>query len=229
MLNARIGPIRFVVWGLATAAMALATTAGVVNGTWAQAQTGEGDLAIPPSPPDTLASLLDVVPASSCLHAPARCGATRIVLVPSLEDAAGNVPYGPSAGDRSHSVARNHGIPARAAQAAYACFLKSDAPEIYIGADGTHWARGTGHNKCSPPVIHMETYVTLRDYISTGWRNLATASDTRNNGDVTLTARFNCLHTTVRAYDTQTAGYAQIGTTLYAGSDHAYVNHTCPT
>jgi hypothetical protein len=46
---------------------------------------------------------------------------------------------------------------------------------------------------------------------------------------VTLTARFNCYHNAVRAYDTQTAGYAQIGTTLYAASDHAYVNHTCPS
>jgi hypothetical protein len=227
MLSARVQTTRLTARGLAAAAVALVAATGVVNA--AQAQTGAGDLPIPPSPPDTLASLLAVVPASSCLHDPARCGATRIVLVPSLKDAWGNVVYGPIAGGGGRSIGSHGGIPARAAQAGYACFLKSDAPEIYIGADGTHWARGTGHNKCSPPVIHMETYVTLRDYISTGWRNLDTAQDTRNNGDVTLTAHFNCRHTPVRAYDTQTAGYAQIGTTLYAGSDHAYVNHTCPT
>jgi hypothetical protein len=216
-------------WSVTRWAEAFATGGAVALVAAGVADADRAQAAIPPSPPDTLASLLAAVPASSCLHDPPRCGATRIVLVPSVRDAAGNVVYGSPADGRAHNATLNGGLPARAAQAGYACALKSDSPEIYIGDDGTHWARGTGHNRCSPPVIHMETYVTLRDYISTGWRNLATASDSRNNGDVTLTARFNCYHNAVRAYDTQTAGYAQIGTTLYAASDHAYVNHTCPS
>jgi hypothetical protein len=85
MLSARVQTTRLTARGLAAAAVALVAATGVVNA--AQAQTGAGDLPIPPSPPDTLASLLAVVPASSCLHDPARCGATRIVLVPSLTDA----------------------------------------------------------------------------------------------------------------------------------------------
>jgi hypothetical protein len=224
--------------------MAIALGVGLLVGGGAIAvsaasSSGQGVTAQGAMPAAFLESLTRV-PAASCLHDAQPYGATRVVVSPVNKDGAGNAAYAPVGGSPESDPGaaslpsappvsrRARGTSVRAAEAIYACTLHSYPPEI-ISVGGNYKARGTGRNTCVPPVAHMETYVTLLDLISTGWRNLSIASDSRTNGTVTLTTPlWDCNHTTTRTYRTQTEGYALLAGTLYYNVDKEDQNHTCP-
>jgi hypothetical protein len=199
---------------------------------------------------DATAKALAQAPAGTCMNEPSlpQCPRVRsVVALPGVTDpdappppavisgfAGGvGVGYGPApsragADPTAHAARPTDARLARIAQAdGYACHLKSLTNEI-INLDGNYMARGTGENKCDPPVSYMETYVILKRYEERWW-NLDTAS-LRNNGpgDLVLTARYDCDHDRTLAYDTETQGYAVLKGTGYFGADHLYNNHTCP-
>jgi hypothetical protein len=78
----------------------------------------------------------------------------------------------------------------------------------------------------------METYVSLLRFeaIAGGWYTLDIATaKSAGPGTHDLYARYDCDHDRTLAYDTQTFGYAVLEEIGYTGTDHLYVNHTCPT
>lgn len=181
----------------------------------------DAPVALPPA----FLEMIQDIPATSCLHDPQPCGSDRVVVQTGVRQPDGSLAFGPGVAGAPAASAST-----QAAAAIPQCALKADPPQIfYTIASDNYAARGTGSNNCTGAVTHMETYVTLMDLISSGWRNLAVVSDSRTNGSVTLTARYDCgPHTSLRTYNTRVEGYATVEGITYAASDNAWGDHSCP-
>jgi hypothetical protein len=164
---------------------------------------------------------MEEAPVGSCFNDPTqekcprakRIAATETI---ELEDGSTGYAFGGASGDSS-AVSSAATVPQ--------CFLKSDPPFYAVGL-----AQGFGAQTCSSAVSRHELYVTLYDYISTGWRRLDTRASS-GGGGTTLRGepKFNCYHpVSTRTYQTLAEGYALLQGVWYAGSQRDYASFKCP-